>query len=115
MSSPETAPKRQFVNFAYYKVDPAWRRLPEDERTRGKQEFIRAVEEYNGKVLVIAYTTVGIRGDCDFMLWRISYELELFQEMGTKILASGLGKYLSVPYSYLAMTKRSIYVYHHTH
>ena len=59
MSSPETAPKRQFVNFAYYKVDPAWRRLPEDERTRGKQEFIRAVEEYNGKVLVIAYTTVA--------------------------------------------------------
>ena len=44
MSSPETAPKRQFVNFAYYKVDPAWRRLPEDERTRGKQEFIRPLK-----------------------------------------------------------------------
>jgi chlorite dismutase len=49
------------------------------------------------------------------MLWRIGYELELFQEQMTKILASGLGRYLSVPYSYLAMTKRSIYVDHHTH
>jgi chlorite dismutase len=58
----------------------------------GKQEFLRAVEEYQGKVLVIAYTTVGIRGDCDLMLWRISYELELFQEMSTKIMASGLGQ-----------------------
>jgi chlorite dismutase len=84
MSSPEQAPRRQYVNFTFYKIDPAWRRLPEDERTRGKQEFLRAVEEYQGKVLVIAYTTVGIRGDCDLMLWRISYELELFQEMSTE-------------------------------
>ena len=52
----------------FYKVDPAWRRLPEDERTKGKQEFIRAVEDYTGKVLVVPYSTVGIRGDCDFML-----------------------------------------------
>ena len=81
MSSPEQTAKRQYVNFAFYKLDPAWRRLPEDERTKGKQEFIRAIEDYSGKVLVIAYTTVGIRGDCEFMLWRISYELELFQEM----------------------------------
>ena len=108
-------PRRQYVNFAFYKLDPAWRRLPEDERAKGKQEFIRAIEDYAGKVLVIPYSTVGIRGDCDIMLWRISYELELFQQMTAKMLASGLGKYLTTPYSYLSMTKRSIYVDHHTH
>src|SRR5574341_1056582 len=101
------APKRQYVNFVFYKVDPAWRRLPEDVRTQGKQEFLRAVEDYTGKVLVVPYSTVGIRGDCDLMLWRISYELELFQEQSAKLLASGLGKYLTTPYSYLSMTKRS--------
>ncbi len=115
MASPEKSERRQYVNFAYYKVDPAWRRLPEDERTRGKQEFIRVAEEYQGKVLLLPYTTVGIRGDCDFMLWRISYELEMFQEMTSKLLATGLGKYLTTPYSYLSMTKRSIYVDNHTH
>lgn len=107
--------RRQYCNFIFYKVDPAWRRLPEDERTRGKQEFIRAIEEYQGKVIVIAYSTVGIRPETDIMLWRISYDLELFQEMSTKIMASGLGKYLSTPYSYLSMTKRSIYVDNHSH
>ena len=112
--APAQTPRRQYVNFAFYKVDPAWRRLPEDERTKGKQEFVRAIEDYAGKVLVIPYTTVGIRGDCDFMLWRISYELELFQQMSSKMLASGLGKYITTPYSYLSMTKRSIYVDHHT-
>lgn len=115
MASAEQTAKRQFVNFSFYKLDPAWRRLPEEERTRGKQEFLRAAESYQGQVLVIPYTMVGIRGDCDFMLWRISYNLELFQEMTSKLLATGLGRYLTTPYSYLSMTKRSIYVDHHTH
>ena len=120
MSIPEQAPApqapiRQYVNFVFYQVDPAWRRLPEDVRTQGKQEFLKAVEDYAGKVLVVPYSTIGIRGDCDFMLWRISYDLDLFQDMSAKILASGLGQYLSTPYSYLAMTKRSVYVDHHSH
>ena len=116
MASGEQQPgKRQFVNFAFYKVDPAWRRLPEDERSRGKQEFQRVVDEYTSRVIVVPYTMVGIRGDADIMLWRISYELELFQEMTTKLLSTALGRYLTTPYSYLAMTKRSIYVDHHVH
>jgi chlorite dismutase len=115
MASPEQSARRQFVNFAFYRVDPAWRRLPEEERSRGKQEFARVVEEYAGKVMVIPYTLMGIRGDCDFMLWRISYELELFQEMSSKLMATALGRYLTTPYSYLSMTKRSIYVDQHVH
>jgi len=115
MAGAEEKAKRQFVNFSFHKVDPQWRRLPQEERDRGRQEFIRAVEEYAGKVIVVPYTTVGIRGDCDFMLWRIGYELELFQEMMSKMLATGLGNYLTTPYSYLSMTKRSVYVDHHVH
>ena len=105
--------RRQYVNFAYYKVDPAWRRLPEEERKRGKCQFIDVVKSYEPDMLVIPYSLVGIRGDCDFMLWRISYDLLQFQEMSTRIFATDLGKYLSVPYSYLAMTKRSTYVREH--
>ncbi|HUZ46064.1 MAG TPA: chlorite dismutase family protein [Terriglobia bacterium] len=106
---------RQYVNFAYYKVDPAWRRLPEAERKRGKEQFIDAVKSYEPEMLVIPYSMVGIRGDCDFMLWRISYDLLKFQEMGAQLFATDLGKYLSLPYSYLAMTKRSTYVREHQH
>ncbi len=107
--------RRQYVNFVYYKVDPAWRRLPEAERKRGKEQFIEVVKSFEPEMIVIPYSLVGIRGDCDFMLWRISYDLLKFQEMGAKLLATDLGKYLSVPYSYLAMTKRSTYVREHQH
>ena len=104
MAAGEQPAKRQYVNFIFFKVDPAWRRLPHDERQAGKQEFTRAIEEFTGKVIVVPYSTVGIRGDCDFLLWRITYDLELFQEQMSKALATGLGKYLTIPYSYLSMT-----------
>lgn len=109
------ADRRQYVNFVFYKVDPAWRRLPEEDRRLGKCQFIDVVKTYDQDVMVIPYSLVGIRGDCDFMLWRIGYELLCFQEMTAKLLSTDLGKYLTTPYSYLAMTRRSIYVREHKH
>ncbi|MGD0264443.1 MAG: chlorite dismutase family protein [Candidatus Methylomirabilota bacterium] len=101
---------RQYVNFAFYCVDPAWRRLPQHEREAGKKEFKAVVEEYASEMLILRYTLVGVRADADLMLWRIAFDLDLLQRMATKLLATGLGTYLAPAYSYLAMTKRSIYV-----
>ena len=101
---------QQYVNFLFYRVDPAWRRLSPGEREAGKKEFKGIVEEYTPEMLILPYTLVGIRADADLMLWRIAYDLDLLQQMATKLLMTGLGAYLSPSYSYLAMTKRSIYV-----
>jgi len=103
---------RQYISFMFYKVDPAWRRLPASEREQGKKEFKAVVEHYTkeNQIMVLPYSTVGTRGDCDFMMWRISYSLEAIQEFTGKLLATRLGQYLTTPYAYLAMTKRSIYV-----
>jgi chlorite dismutase len=112
MAAPQTnegAP-RQFVNYAFYKVDPAWRRLPEAERREGKEAFARVVEDFRGRALVYPYSTVGTRGDCELMLWRIAYELETLQEMSARLLATGLGQWLTTPYSFLGQAKRSTYV-----
>jgi len=107
--------RRQYVNFAFYKVDPLWRRLPSEERKKGKCELVEVVRSYEHDVLVTPYSLVGIRGDCDFMLWRIGYDPLKLQEMSAQLLATELGKYLATPYSYLSITKRSIYVDKHTH
>ncbi len=107
--------RRQYVNFAFYKVDAAWRRLPAEERKCGKLQWVDVVRQYEPEMLVIPYSLVGIRGDCDFMLWRIGYDLVKFQEMAAELLATGLGQYVATPYSYLAMTKRSTYVREHQH
>ncbi|MFQ5664455.1 MAG: chlorite dismutase family protein [Terriglobia bacterium] len=116
MNQQSSDSRRQYVNFLFYKVDPAWRRLPAQERDQGKQEFCRVVEEYADKrMLLLPYSLVGIRGDCDFMLWRVGLELEPLQQMAARVLATRLGHYLTVPYSYLSMTKRSIYLVGHEH
>ncbi|MBI2817888.1 MAG: chlorite dismutase family protein [Acidobacteria bacterium] len=109
--------RRQFVSFTFFKVDPAWRRLSQQEREQGKVQFCRIASEWasSDKMNVLSYTTVGTRPDTDFMLWRICYQLEDLQEMTTALLSTDLGKYLTTPYSYLAMTKRSTYVIEHQH
>lgn len=101
---------RQYVNFAFYRLDPAWRRLPQHEREVGKKDLKAAVEEFASQMIILPYTLVGIRADADLMLWRIATDLDLFQRMTTRLLTTGLGTYLTPVYSYLAMTKRSIYV-----
>lgn len=110
-----SAVNRQSVNFAFYKVDPAWRRLPKEEREASKKEFGAAVEEWRQRMLLIPYSTVGLRPETDFMLWRIAESLDLLQEMSRQLNKTALGAYLTTPYSFVAMTKRSIYVDKHVH
>lgn len=107
--------QRQFVQFVFYQVDPAWRRLPREEREAGKRAAQAVIERFQGQMILRTYTLVGIRGDCDFMLWAVSEELERFTALQAELLATPLGGYLTRPYSYLAQTKRSIYVDKHVH
>ena len=104
--------QRQYVSFTFYKLDPAFRRLPQEERDKGMKEFIDILEEYDNStdMILLCYSMVGIRGDVDIMTWRICYSIEEFQIMTTRLLQTGLGKYLNVPFTYLSMTKRSMYM-----
>jgi len=104
--------KRQYVNFAFYKLDPAFRRLPQAEQDKAKREYLDVLEDYddNNDMILLSYSMVGIRSDTDIMLWRISYELEMFQKMTTDLYKTGLGKYLIQTHHYLSMTKRSMYL-----
>ncbi len=107
--------RRQFVKFSFFKIDPAWRRLPAAEREAGKQAFAAALERYAERMILRSYSLVGIRGDCDFLLWGVSEDLEVFPALHAELLASALGTYATLPYSYLSMTKRSMYVDKHRH
>ena len=35
--------RRQFVKYSFFKIDPQWRRLPEELRYQSKQDFAGAV------------------------------------------------------------------------
>src|SRR3989441_7910952 len=109
MAAPPPSEKRQVVRYAFYKLDLAWRRLTAERQASAKLEFGETLERYNGRLLLRPYGLVGIRGDTDFLLWQVAEDLDALVELQTALNRTDLGAYLSIPYSYLAMTRRSIY------
>jgi chlorite dismutase len=106
----ETSPsRRQVVKFSFYRVDPGWRALPLAERERDKREFRSTVEAFADRLQVRSYSVVGMRGDADFLLWQIGDRLDDVQSLASAINGTELGPHLTMPYSYLAMTRRSVY------
>ncbi len=105
---------RQFVSFAFYKLDSTYlRTLSDDQRTAAVDELAQVIEDASDRFLIYSYSTLGIRRETDFFLWRISYRLEDFEELSARMLTTTLGKYLQTPYSFLSMTGTSIYVSEH--
>jgi chlorite dismutase len=102
-------PTRHFVKYTFLKLDPAWRRLDDDVRDTHKREFIAACADFADGHLLRAFSTVGTRGDCDLMLLSQAQNLERIHEFHVVLAQSGLMKWSSIPYSYLAMTKPSEY------
>jgi chlorite dismutase len=111
----DTAAARQFVNFIFFRVDRAFRREPENVKAEMKREFEELVARHTGPMMVLPYSTMGLKPNVDFMLWRIGYDIDPFAAMTSEMNRSQLGRYLDVPLSYLSMTKHSQYVDEHVH
>jgi chlorite dismutase len=111
-AQPHSAPAvaRQFVNFAFYRLDPAFRRLGTDDRERARTEFQEVYAAARPGLMCLSYSTAGIRPDADFMLWRISLSTDDFQAQTAAMNRTRLGAYLQTSHSFLSMTKRSMYI-----
>src|SRR5207253_5388935 len=108
---------RQYIRYLFYKVASSWRRdVAVADRPRLRQQLIDHLQQAKERMAVLrAYSTLGTRGDADFMLWMVSERLEDFQELQSAVLHTEVGGYLDAAYSYLAMTRRSQYVDRHVH
>jgi chlorite dismutase len=111
-AKPPDRQRRQFLNYAFYRLDPMFRRLRGDERRAAGTEFIDLVRQWESSddLILRTYSLVGLRADVDFMLWKISFDPLCFQSMETAIRRSRLGAYLSQVHSFLSLQRRSQYV-----
>jgi chlorite dismutase len=109
------APQQQYVRFAFYKVDPAWRELGAHDKAAAREDLQQIVQQFGEAMILRTYSTVGTRADCDFLLWQVTYDMDDIHRLAARINASRMGRYLSLAHSYLAMTKRSVYVDKHVH
>ena len=107
MTEPDSG---QYVAYTFYRVDPAWRRLPVEERVAGKEAFAEMIEAWAERFAHLRpYSTVGVRADCDFFLWKITERYRDLEELGAELNGTPLAPWIETPYSYLATTKASQY------
>src|SRR5215217_2570291 len=90
-------------------MDPAWRRLSEEDRAAHKREFMAACEDFADGHLLRTFSLVGTRGDADLMLLAQAENLERIHEFHVVLNQSGLLQWAEVSHSFLAMTKASEY------
>lgn len=98
-----------FLNFSFFKVDPKWRWLNEVGRDEAAKEFATLIEVANTKMKVRTYSTLGLRKDCDFMIWMISESVEKIQVLASKIYSTVLGKYVELAHVFLSASRPSAY------
>jgi len=102
--------QRQVVNFRFYRIDPAFRRLSAAEKQEAREEFITLSTQRRDGLIILTYSTAGLRPDCDLLFWRIGVNPDVIQDHTASLNKSKLGAYLTCAHSFVAMTKRSMYI-----
>jgi len=104
--------RRQYLNYAFYRLDPLFRRLPDVEQRAAAAAFVELTRKWESSedLILRTYSLVGLRADVDFMLWRIAFDPLGFQAMEADIRRSALGAYLTTVHSFLSLQRRSQYV-----
>ncbi len=100
---------RHFVKYTFLKTDPAWRRLPGEQRERDKREFMAACEDFADGHLLQSFSLVGTRGDAELLLVSEAENLERIHEFHVVLAQSGLMKWSQITHSFLGMRKSSEY------
>ena len=106
---------RQFIKYTAYRLDPQWRRLAAARRDAGRSELAATISEIGSGMMTRTYSSVGLRGDADLLIWQAADTLEQIQDSAARVNATELAGYLSIPHSFLAMTRRSHYIDDHAH
>ncbi len=97
-----------FVQYAALGLDPAWRRLPDDERTQGREALLAAAERED--LTTYGYALTGLRADADLLLWRLAPSLEALQAGMAALLRAGMGRYLVPQTVMTGLVRGSTYV-----
>jgi chlorite dismutase len=98
-----------FVQFLFYRLDPTWRRLREEERACRSSEFADAVEAEDG-ITTYSYNMTGLKTGTDLLLWRHGMNLAELQASAARLHHTALGRYLDITYSYIGLIRPSTYV-----
>src|ERR1700737_1160409 len=106
---------RQTVKYTFLKVEAPVLGWPLEEREAAVREFTELLEAGPTAEYLLTYSTVGLRGDCDLLIWQAADTVDAIQRAESQWRATRLGPYLRVAHSFLAMMRPSPYLGRHKH
>lgn len=106
---------RQVVKYTFLKVEQAAQGWNERDRAAAAAEFGSLLDDGAQAGTLLTYSTVGLRGDCDLLVWHAGDTMDAIQRTESRWRATRLGPQLRVAHSFLAMMKPSPYLGKHRH
>jgi chlorite dismutase len=100
----------RYVHSLALKIDPAWRRLPDEVRARDAALLEQALDAGAGRTRTFTYSMVGLRADVDLLFWRLGPSVEALEETAAGLLTTGLGRHAAVGHAMLGYVRPSQYV-----
>src|SRR2546426_704062 len=82
------AEARQVVKYTFLKVEAPVLSWPTQERVAAVREFTELLEAGPTGDTLLAYSTVGLRGDCDFLIWQAADTVDAVQRAESQWTAS---------------------------
>jgi len=109
------ADDRQLVTYTFLKVAGAAFAWPPAERRAATEELAALLDRQAAAGTLLTYSTVGLRGDCDLMVWQAGDSPETLQARQSGWRATALWPQLTIAHSFLAMMRPSPYLRGHRH
>lgn len=98
------------VHVLALRLDPAWRRLPDEIRRQEAGAFLAAERAAAERVRTFTYSMVALRAEADLLLWRLGPSLEAVEETAAGLLQSGMGRSMTVAHAMVGLVRPSVYV-----
>ncbi len=106
------SPDKLVFCYQFYKVSRDWWRLTEEERDQIKEEIKELIGAFEDHLLIRPYSTLGLKSSADFLLWLICRDMVGVEAFTAAITHSGVAPYWDRPFTYLTLTRPSIYLRH---
>ena len=106
-----SAGDQTYIQALAFGLDPAWRRLRDDERHEDGCRFAEAyVAGDLESIRSVAYSSVGLEPGVDLLLWRMAPSVDALEATAAGLLRAGLGRWLTVRHSLIGRIGPSQYV-----
>jgi len=106
---------RQLVKYTFWKVSSEALGWPPRERATSADELASLLDDPAQRGTLLTYSTVGLRGDCDILVWHAATTVEEIQRAEARWRSTRLGAELATAHSFLAMVRPSPYLGGHRH